>query len=156
MSTREEQFIRHWMKRRSLNRYAAHVAVLYPRNRILLLQRHPDMYLGEFCEFPGGSGEFHLSCDAEAARELEEETGLNAPSLQFFRISEIESPSKGKLALVSFLLQLGSETPIHRSPDEHIEDVIVPLEHALKLQLAPGTRKIIEALHRQAQVGQIR
>jgi 8-oxo-dGTP diphosphatase len=81
---------------------AARVIVVDSENRVLLLKRqNTDYGDGQWC-LPGGKVEYGQTIEQAAARELEEETSLEAKSLEFMFYQDNVPEKPGDLHYINF------------------------------------------------------
>ena len=76
---------------KDLREKTGHMPLLLPHSVVILLDEHNNVLLEErsddgYFDFPGGGIDLKESAEEAAARELKEETGLIANSLEFFKL----------------------------------------------------------------------
>lgn len=99
-------------------------------DKLLILKRVADTYLGNRWDIPGGTLEDGEDPAEGARREMFEETGIRIgkPSL-FFHYSNVDEGKDKQFITLVFLAELGSEPEkIALNPREHSEYAWVRLE----------------------------
>lgn len=118
---------------------AFHIAgcFLEAGGKVVLLRRQDGKVEGDKWGMPAGKVEEGESPEEAAARELEEETGVEVPvsSLEHFRHLYVRYPGRFDFALDIFHVGLDKEPEITIRPEEHKDFRWVGPEDALELPL---------------------
>lgn len=86
--------------------------------RILLLKRHPDDFGGGKWGVPGGKQEPGEDPAATVVREIFEETGIRAETIEHLGTHEIRMPH-GSVRMKTFRATVPEGTPVNLNPEEH-------------------------------------
>ena len=114
-------------------------------DRILLTRRHPDGILPDSWELPGGKFEDGEAAAAAAARELHEETGLEAAGLD--PLGVWESPaSRPPVRLHAFLAEIPGDTPPPVRLDGPVDARWITPEQLADWPLPPSHGPVTEAV----------
>ena len=90
---------------------AADAVVFDKADRLLLIRRKNAPFKGRYA-LPGGFVEYGETVEAAAARELHEETGLRAKSLQLIGVySDPKRDPRGHTVSVAFLMRVDGGEP---------------------------------------------
>jgi 8-oxo-dGTP diphosphatase len=80
-------------------------------DRLLLIRRRNPPFQGQFA-LPGGFVEYGEETEAAAARELHEETGLNARALRLVGVySKPDRDPRGHTITIAYLIDAGAQSP---------------------------------------------
>ena len=118
---------------------------VFSGDKVLLVKRGKAPYLG-FWSLPGGSQNFGETLSAAAIRELQEETGLVAHSVEFAEFIEPQAHNKSGELIAHFVLGVFvcrefSGTPI--AADDACDLVWCSVNTLAKFTLTPGTDGVI-------------
>ncbi len=124
----------------TLPRVGSAVIVRDEANRILLGKRNKDPQRGSWI-LPGGKIKAFESIAAAAARELQEETGLEVEVQNQFRVYEvIKPPDEHRIIIYSWAQVRGG---ILKPADDVSEVKFVTLDELGKLPLTPLVRQVL-------------
>ena len=125
-------------------------AVVLEDNKILLVRRKYPPGAGKW-SVPGGHLRLGESVYEAAARELKEETGVDADPVGIINVDEmVEYDSDGRVRchylLVDVLMK--PKTPLHeaRASSDALEVAVVPLEDAPRMSLTRTSRSLIDKI----------
>ncbi|MHC4808854.1 MAG: NUDIX domain-containing protein [Planctomycetota bacterium] len=114
-------------------------------DRILLTRRHPNGILPDSWELPGGKFEDGEAAAAAAARELQEETGLEAAGLD--PLGVWESPaSRPPVRLHAFLAEIPGDAPPPVRLDGPVDARWITPDQLADWPLPPSNGPVTEAL----------
>ncbi len=112
---------------------------------VLLVKRANPPFKGMW-SLPGGHLEPGEPVLEAAARELREETGIEAEPLGVAHIHELLASDGNYYVIIDVLMRYVSGEP--RASSDALEARFYRLREALALELTPGSREIIESLPR--------
>ncbi len=112
---------------------------------VLLVKRANPPFRGMW-SLPGGHLEPGEPVLEAAARELKEETGIEAEPLGVAHIHELLASDGSYYVIIDVLMRYVSGKP--RASSDALEARFYSLKEALALELTPGSREIIESLPR--------
>lgn len=118
---------------------------------VLLVRRGKEPFAG-FWSLPGGSQEAGETMAEAAARELREETGLIAASLQFAELFEPMVRDQAGKVLRHFVLGVFACRDFMgeaRAGSDALDAGWHPVSQVHELQMTPGTAEIIVRIARQ-------
>ena len=125
----------------ALPRVGSAVIVKDEANRILLGKRNKDPQRGNWI-LPGGKIHAFESIAQAAAREIEEETGLEVEVQSQFRVYEIiNPPSEHRIIIYSWARVRGG---LLRAADDVSEVKFVPFEELGELPLTPLVHQVLQ------------
>jgi 8-oxo-dGTP pyrophosphatase MutT (NUDIX family) len=113
--------------------------------RVLLGRRQRAPYKG-YWAFPGGAVEAGESLAAAAARELQEETGLEIPSHDPWRTFDLHVGGTGEVFRLHCRVVATLSTPAPEPSDEFLGEWLSIPEALAKRPLAAGTRRVLHEL----------
>ena len=125
----------------TLPRIGSALLVRDEENRILLGQRNKDPQRGSWV-IPGGKIHAFESIAEAAARELQEETGLEVKVGDQFRVYEIVNPPNEHRIVVYSWAEVIGGTP--RASDDLSDVRFFPAEELGDLSLTPLVRRVLE------------
>lgn len=123
--------------------------VLNQRREVLLVKRRNEPHKGQWC-LPMGFAEMHETIADAAARELKEETGVEALALRLIAADSFESAHYGDLLIVTFEMQkVGGD---ERAGDDAEEVRYFPIKEPPPLAFSSNTKALraCAALHEES------
>ena len=134
-------------KERKIPHYEVSVGLVWRKNRILVLQRPLEKFLGGLWELPGGRREEGETRQEACEREMREETGLQVKAGPLVaRVKHAYSHFKITLYAFECLEKAKNKKKIVRPLDGHLQAKWVPFD-GLKEYAFPGAnRKVLAAL----------
>lgn len=120
-------------------------ALFYFEDKVLLLRRVSDDFMGGLVELPSGTVDAHEGFLDALIRECKEETGLNVTSIEsYIGCFDYISGSGKRTRQLNFAV-LSDSSDVTLAPQEHDAYFMVsPFSNEFKeLNISPQTRKII-------------
>lgn len=107
-------------EKEGINRFVVG-AIITKENKILLLKRKPEDFMGGIFEIPGGKVENNETIELAVVREVEEETGLQVMVIEkFMDYFDYSSASGKKTRQFNFLVKTRAGKVILTEHDEFI------------------------------------
>ncbi len=126
--------------------------ILDGENRVLLVKRRFEPYSGRW-SIPGGHVEFGERLEEALRRELREEVGLNVLNSRPYAVVELIVRGRERGVAFHYIIVDFLVTNYSGSLTVDVEELeggaFFTIGEALKLDLSPSTRKLLEVLERE-------
>jgi len=134
-------------KLNGINRYVVG-AIILKNDKVLLLERPKDDFMGRIYELPSGKVEDGESLDAALYREVEEETGLRTREIKkYLGHFDYESKSGKKTRQFNFAVTVGEHLEIRLQ--EHENYAWVDKKKLHEYPVTDSVKQILDSIWRE-------
>ncbi len=117
-------------------------AIIHQENKVLILRRKPDDFMGGIDELPGGQIESGETIQEAVIREVKEETGLDAISIErYVGCFEYLSKKGVRTRVLNFAVAVAPFTSITLT--EHDEYKFITKKELNSTKLSPEAKQIL-------------
>jgi 8-oxo-dGTP diphosphatase len=120
-------------------------AVIFHQDKVLIVKRVSNDFLGGIYEIPGGHVDINETIYGCLIREVKEETGLNVNNiLGYLGFFDYESKNKKLTRQFNFVVSVKNVNSVRLNPAEHEDYKWISVKEINNYNLTPPVKKVIQ------------